>query len=225
MGRAIRARFESGGDIVVAADLSGGDLVADVTVVDDCDRIVAETLAIHGRLDVLVTAAGIWVEGPTVDMTEDAWDRTIAVNLKGTFFAIRAAIPALIASTGCVVAVSSDYGLVGGPEAAIYCASKFGVNGIVRSVALELARHGVRVNSICPCDVDTPMLEGQARDFGGDDRAGYLAALLTHLPQGERARFITPEEVAAAVWFLASPEAAPINGVAMPIEWGVTAGY
>lgn len=225
MGRAIRARFERDGDVVVAADLRHGDLTVDVTSVADCERMVAETLALHERLDVLVTAAGVWVEGPTAEMTEAQWDRTIDVNLKGTFFAIRSSIPALIASEGCVVAISSDYGLVGGPEAAIYCASKFGVNGIVRSVALEVAAHGVRVNSICPCDVDTPMLVGQARDFGADDEEGYLRKLLVHLPQGARARFITPEEVAASVWFLASKDAAPINGVNLPIEWGVSAGY
>jgi NAD(P)-dependent dehydrogenase (short-subunit alcohol dehydrogenase family) len=225
MGRAIRSRFETGGDVVVAADLHDADLIADVTRVPECDRMVADVLDQHGRLDVLVTAAGVWVEGPTAAMTEERWDRTIDVNLKGTFFAIRAAIPPLVASEGCIVAISSDYGLVGGPGAAIYCASKFGVNGIVRSLALELAPQGVRVNSVCPCDVDTPMLAGQARDFGAGDEAGYLDALLRGLPQGERARFITPEEVAAAVWFLASAEAAPINGVALPIEWGVSAGY
>jgi NAD(P)-dependent dehydrogenase (short-subunit alcohol dehydrogenase family) len=225
MGAAIRARFETGGDVVVAADLRGGDLTADVSRVDDCDRMVGETLDRHGRLDVLVTAAGVWVEGPTAEMTEAQWDRTIDVNLKGTFFAIRAAIPALVDAEGCVVAISSDYGLAGGPGAAIYCASKFGVNGIVRSLALELAPQGVRVNSVCPCDVDTPMLAGQARDYGGGDEEGYLRSLLAHLPQGDRARFITPDEVAAAVWFLASPEATPITGVALPIEWGVSAGY
>jgi NAD(P)-dependent dehydrogenase (short-subunit alcohol dehydrogenase family) len=225
MGTAIRTRFEAAGDAVVSADLSGGDLTVDVTRVADCDRMVAETLERHGRLDVLVTAAGVWIEGPTVEMTEPGWDRTIDVNLKGTFFAIRAAIPALIEASGCVVAISSDYGLVGGPGAAIYCASKFGVNGVVRSLALELAPHGVRVNSVCPCDVDTPMLAGQARDYGDGDDEAYYGALLAHLPQGERARFITPDEVAAAVSFLASSEAAPINGIAMPIEWGVTAGY
>ncbi len=225
MGAAIRDRFERTSDTVVTADLNGGDLEVDVTQVAGCDRMVTQTLERHGRLDILVTAAGVWVEGPSVEATESDWDRTIDVNLKGTFFAIRAAIPALIETKGSVVAISSDYGLVGGPGAAIYCASKFGVNGIVRSVALELASHGVRVNSVCPCDVDTPMLAGQARDYGGGDERAYFDALLAHLPQGGRARFITPEEIAAAVWYLASPEAAPITGVTLPIEWGVTAGY
>ena len=238
MGRAIARRFLDEGMTVVAADISdeiladaaaavpGLDVVvADVTSVTVCERMVATTLERHGRIDVLVPAAGVWVEGPTADMTEAQWDRTIDVNLKGTFFACRYAIPALVATGGCIVAVSSDYGLVGGPGAAIYCASKFGVNGIVRSLALELAPMGVRVNALCPSDVDTPMLAGQARDFGAGDEAAYFDSLLSTLPQGERARFITPEEVATAVAFLASPEAAPLTGVCLPLDWGVTTGY
>jgi NAD(P)-dependent dehydrogenase (short-subunit alcohol dehydrogenase family) len=225
MGRAMQDRFTAGGDVVVTADLHGGDLAADVTLVADCERMVAETVELHSGLDVLITAAGVWVEGPSVEMTEAQWDRTIDVNLKGTFFAIRSAIPALTRSRGCVVAIASDYGLVGGPGAAIYTASKFGVNGLVRSLAIELAPAGVRVNSICPADVMTPMLRGQARDYGGGDEEGYFRRLLAALPQGATARFIRPEEIAAAAWFLASPEAAPITGVTLPIEWGVTAGY
>jgi len=233
MGRAIAERFMAAGDQVVLADLriepeleGAAGVIADVTDVAACERMVAETIALHGRLDVLVCAAGVWVEGPTADMTEQQWNRTVDVNLKGSFFACRFAIPALVASQGCIVLISSDYGLVGGPEAAIYCATKFGVNGLMRSLALELAPQGVRVNSVCPTDVLTPMLEGQARDFGGGDPAGYFSNLLETLPQGPgRARFIRPEEIAAVVAFLASAEAEPINGVAMPVEWGVTAGY
>jgi len=238
MGRAIAARFLADGDRVVLADRTDdalaeatgqlGDVetvTADVTLVDDCERMVAATVERFGSLDVMVCTAGVWVEGPTADMTEEQWDRTIDVNLKGTFFACRFAIPALIATQGSIVAISSDYGLVGGPGAAIYNASKFGVNGIVKSLALELAPHGVRVNSVCPADVETPMLAGQARDYGDGDEAGYLAALKATLPQGERARFIRADEIAAAVAFLASDQAAPITGVCLPVEWGVTAGY
>ena len=238
LGRAIAARFLADGDTVMLADRTDdalaeasaqlGDVetvTADVTVVDDCERMVAATVRRLGKLDVMVCTAGVWVEGPTAYMTEEQWDRTIDVNLKGTFFACRFAIPALAEAGGSIVAISSDYGLVGGPGAAIYNASKFGVNGIVKSLALELAPHGVRINSVCPADVETPMLAGQARDYGGGDEAGYLAALKATLPQGERARFIRADEIAAAVAFLASDQAAPITGVCLPVEWGVTAGY
>lgn len=238
MGRAIAARFLADGNTVMLADRTDEALAeaaarlgevetvtADVTVVDDCERMVGAAVERLGGIDVMVCTAGVWVEGPTADMTEEQWDRTIDVNLKGTFFACRFAIPALIASQGSIVAISSDYGLVGGPGAAIYNASKFGVNGIVKSLALELAPHGVRVNSVCPADVETPMLAGQARDYGGGDEKAYLAALKSTLPQGDRARFIRADEIAAAVAFLASDQAAPITGVCLPVEWGVTAGY
>ena len=237
MGRAIARRFVDDGDTVVLSDLRTAALeeaardapidtvTADVTSVSECERMVATTLDRHGRIDVLVTAAGVWVEGPSADMTELQWNHVIDVNLKGTFFACSSAIEALVATRGCIVAISSDYGLVGGPGAAIYCASKFGVNGLIRSMALELAPQGVRANSVCPADVDTPMLAGQAREYGDGDEPGYLAGLLATLPQGEHARFIEVDEIAAVVAFLASPAAQPITGACMPVDWGVTTGY
>jgi NAD(P)-dependent dehydrogenase (short-subunit alcohol dehydrogenase family) len=242
MGRAIAARFLDDGDGVTIADISGEALLGavadlsgetrrleasqvDVRRVEDCARMVDETVERFGRLDVLVNAAGVWVEGPTAEMTEEHWDRTVDVNLKGTFFACRFAIPHLERSEGCIVNISSDYGLVGGPGTAIYNASKGGVCLLTRSIALELAPVGVRCNAVCPGDVDTPMLEGQAREYGGGDRAGYLRSLLEHYPQKQRSRFIRPEEVAALVRFLASEDAAPMTGACVPFEFGVTAGY
>jgi len=238
MGRAIAARCIADGDRVLLVDVDGrrlaeaaGDIgavstfIADVSDVRACDRMVQTTVDHHGRLDVLICAAGLWVEGPTVEMTEADWQRVVDVNLKGTFFACRAAIPHLVDTGGCIVVISSDYGIVGGPGAAIYCATKFGVNGLVRSLALELAPHGVRVNSVCPSDVDTPMLAGQARDFGRGDPDSYLARLLASQPQGANARFIRPDEIAHVVAFLMSPASAPITGSCVPVDWGVTAGY
>jgi NAD(P)-dependent dehydrogenase (short-subunit alcohol dehydrogenase family) len=236
IGRATAQRFVADGDVVVAADRAAGDLasleppvettiVADVTIVADCEGMVRQTVERHGRLDVLVNCAGVWVEGPTAQMTEDEWDRTIDVNLKGTFFACRFAIPHLERTEGCIVNLSSDAGLVGTAETAIYNASKGGVSLLTRSLALELAPKGVRVNAVCPNDVETPMLAGQARDYGGDDPQGYLSALLAGYPQGQRARFIRPDEVASLIFYLASSGAAPITGANVPIDFGSTAGY
>jgi len=236
IGRAAAARFRDQGDRVVltdvdadgivkvAADLGIEDpIVADVTVVADCERAVAETVRRHGRLDVLVNCAGIWVEGPTAEMTEAEFDRTMAVNLKGTFFMCRYAIPHLERTEGCIVNLSSDAGMIGSAEAAIYGASKGGVSLLTKSLALELAPKLVRVNAVCPNDVETPMLQGQARDYGGADPEGYYRALLARYPQGVRARFIKPEEVAALITYLASPEAAPITGACVAIDFGSTA--
>ena len=236
IGRAAAARFRDRGDAVVLTDVDAQGLtevaeelgirdmvVADVTVVADCERAVAETVQRHGRLDVLVNCAGIWVEGPTAEMTEAEFDRTMAVNLKGTFFMCRYAIPHLERTEGCIVNVSSDAGILGSAETAIYCASKGGVSNLTRSLARELAPKLVRVNAVCPNDVETPMLEGQARVYGGGDPEGYYRALLARYPQGERARFIQPDEVAALIAYLASDEAAPITGACIAIDFGSTA--
>ena len=236
IGRAAAARFRDRGDAVVLTDVDAQGLtevaeelgirdtvVADVTVVADCERGVAETVQRHGRLDVLVNCAGVWVEGPTAEMTEAEFDRTMAVNLKGTFFMCRYAIPHLERTEGCIVNLSSDAGILGSAETAIYCASKGGVSNLTRSLARELAPKLVRVNAVCPNDVETPMLEGQARVYGGGDPEGYYRALLARYPQGERARFIQPDEVAALIAYLASDEAAPITGACIAIDFGSTA--
>ena len=236
IGRAAAARFRNWGDTVVLTDVDAQGLtevaeelgirdtvVADVTVVADCERGVAETVQRHGRLDVLVNCAGVWVEGPTAEMTEAEFDRTMAVNLKGTFFMCRYAIPHLERTEGCIVNLSSDAGILGSAETAIYCASKGGVSNLTRSLARELAPKLVRVNAVCPNDVETPMLEGQARVYGGGDPEGYYRALLARYPQGERARFIQPDEVAALIAYLASDEAAPITGACVAIDFGSTA--
>ena len=242
IGTAVAERFLGLGETVVLADRSEDGLaaavsslgstsgavtsvLADVRRVADCDRMVATAVEAGGRLDVLVNCAGVWVEGPSQEMSEEQWDRTIDVNLKGTFFSCRAAIPHLLRTEGCIVNLSSDSGLGGNPGCAIYNASKFGVNGLTASIGLELAPHGVRVNAVCPADVDTPMLAGQARDFGGGDERRYLDGLLAKYPAGARARFVRPAEVAALVAFLASDEAAPITAACIPIEFGNTAGY
>ena len=207
----------------------GGDerasgIVADVRSVADCERAVAEAVGRFGRLDVLVNCAGVWIEGPTDAMTEADWDRVVGVNLKGTFFMCRHAIPSLEASGGCIVNVSSDAGLWGNKEAAIYCASKGGVTVLTKALAVELAPRGVRVNAVCPGDVDSPMIRYQAETFGGGDPDGYLAGLLSAYRQ-RPARFIRPAEVAELIAFLASDRAAPITGAAISIDFGLTAGY
>ena len=242
MGRAIARRFLTEGGTVYLGDVDrdglerraeefstvGGSIgwvVADVSKVSDCQRLVDSVAGETGRLDVLVNGAGVWVEGPSDEMTEDMWDRTIDINLKGTFFVSRYAIKPLEKHEGCIINISSDAGLLGNIGAAIYCASKGGVILLTRSMALELAPRKIRVNAVCPGDVDTPMLAGQARDYGGGDPEGYLNRLLALYPQGKNTRFITPEEVAEVVYFLASPKVTPITGTALSIDFGLTAGY
>ena len=210
-------------------DVCGGPDVAfalptDVRSFEACGRAVADAVERFGRLDVLVNSAGVWVEGPTDTMSEADWDRVIDVNLKGTFQMCRHAIPALEAAGGCIVNLSSDAGLWGNKGAAIYCASKGGVTVLTKALAVELAERGIRVNAVCPGDVDSPMIRYQADTFGGGDHEGYLADLLKAYPQ-RPPRFIRPDEIAELIAFLASDRAAAMTGAAVSIDFGLTAGY
>lgn len=218
---------EAGLDLAIGE--LGGESVAvavptDVRSFAACAEAIEAVVGRFGRLDVLVNCAGVWVEGPTDTMTEADWDRVVDVNLKGTFSMCRHAIPALEAARGCIVNVSSDAGLWGNKEAAIYCASKGGVTVLTKALAVELAPRGVRVNAVCPGDVDSPMLRYQAEAFGGGDPDGYFADLLKAYPQ-RPARFIRPDEIAELIAFLVSDRATPITGAAISIDFGLTAGY
>jgi len=241
MGRAIARRFLDESATVFLCDinrpslddaaheLSSGPgkvktLETDVTHVAQCERAISTAVAATGRLDLLVNAAGIWTEGPAENSSETEWDRVIDVNLKGTFFMCRYAIPALAATGGNIINISSDAGIIGAKRVSIYCASKGAVNLLTKSLGRELAERGIRVNAICPCDVDTPMIEYQAHTFGHGDPEGYKRALLSIYPQGAKARFVKPQEIAALVFFIASPEAAPITGACLSIDFGTTAG-
>ncbi len=237
VGTAVAHRFAEGGwDVVVTdvdavgarrtADSAGAvaALPADLRDVARCRGIVAATVEATGRLDCLVNAAGVWTEGPTEDTLEADFDRVLGVNLKGLYFVTAAAIPHLARAHGCVVNLSSDAGVQGNAGAAVYCASKGAVSILTKALALELAPRGVRVNAVCPGDIDTPMLRAQAASFGESDPAGYLRRLLAGYPQGSTARFVLADEVAELVWYLAQPEAAPITGANLAIDFGLSAG-
>ena len=200
-------------------------IVADIAKVDNCERIIAETLTKYGRIDALVNCAGVWVQGDSEFAEEKDWDHCLNVNLKGPFFLSSRAIPALKASQGSIINVGSDAGVIGNAGAAIYCASKGGLTVMSKSLAMELAPFGIRVNVICPADIMSPMLQGQAAQYGGNDPDGYLTKLLDHYPQGHHARFITPDEVAHLIVFLLTQKACPITGAAINMDFGLSAGY
>jgi NAD(P)-dependent dehydrogenase (short-subunit alcohol dehydrogenase family) len=196
----------------------------DVRAVASCEAAVQAVLARYGRLDVLVNSAGVWLEGPSEGSTEDEWDWVMDTNLKGTYFMCSRAIPALRQSRGCIINISSDAGSMGLRGAAIYCASKGGVNLLTKALALELAEDLVRVVAVCPADIDTPMLTAAVETYGGSDPESYLRDSLKQYPQGRHARFIQPEEVAQLVFYLASEAAGAITGALIPIDMGSTAG-
>ena len=231
IGGAVATRFLEGGWRVAALDVQPIPhaehllpIQADLRSVALCRAAVEQVVEWAGRLDAVVNAAGVWTQGSSAGTTEDEWDQVLGVNLKGLYFLTSASIPHLAATQGCVVNMSSDAGLQGNAGAAVYCASKGGVSNLTRALALELAPMGIRVNAVCPGDVDSPMLQGQAENFGGDDPAAYLQHLLAGYPQGTRARFIRPTEIAGFVWFLAQPAAAAITGANLAIDFGLSAG-
>lgn len=220
-GKTSVALTKAAGSLGICSDQS---IQGDVANIQDCERIIRSVIARTGRLDLLINSAGVWTEGPSDEASEADWDRTIDINLKGTFFMCRYAIPHLEKTSGSIINISSDAGIMGNKGAAIYSASKGGVNLLTKSLALELAPRGIRVNAICPCDVATPMIEYQANTFGKGDPEGYKRKLLSAYPQNEHARFAEPEKVAAFIYFIASRDAAPITGACLPMDFGLTAG-
>lgn len=209
----------------LTAELGAIGVAADLRHVAGCEAVMAAALSAHGRIDGLVNAAGVWVEGPSDQATEEDWARCIDVNLKGSFFMCARAIPALTATQGSIVNIASDAGVTGNAGAAIYCASKGGVVVMTKALARELAPVGVRVNALCPSDIDTPMLAYQADRYGEGAPEAYLARLRDHYPQGAASRFLTTPEVAAQVAFLLSPASAGVTGAAVMVDFGLTAGY
>jgi NAD(P)-dependent dehydrogenase (short-subunit alcohol dehydrogenase family) len=202
-----------GGEHVVAAP-------GDIGTVPGCESAVKTAIDAFGGLDILVNSAGIGSGRPIEDSDEAMWDAHVDVNLKGTFFCCRAALPALRKSKGNIVNIASDAGLIGVPGITVYCASKGGVVNMTRAMALEVAPD-VRVNSVCPGYVDTDMIR---RDHihKKDDPAAAEQRMIDYAPLK---RIAAPAEISQAVLYLASSEARFVTGVALPIDGGSTAGH
>ncbi|HVF76529.1 MAG TPA: SDR family NAD(P)-dependent oxidoreductase [Acidimicrobiales bacterium] len=200
--------IESAGGTALALALDVSDEAANVAVVE---RVVDEWGALH----IAHLNAGTGGSQPVLEHTAELWDRTIAVNLTGVFFGIKAAGAAIIESGGgSIVITSSAAGLRGVAGSVAYSASKHGVIGLAKSAAVELASQNVRVNAICPAIVDTPLI----RNAFGDDAIAGLGMLQ---PLG---RVGQPEEVARLVRYLVSDDAVFITGSVYPIDGGLTAG-
>jgi len=218
IGRAVAVRLAAEGATVVGCDVVGSadTILCDVRDAEACAAAVATVLARHGRLDILANVAGIGISRLIGDLTPDEWRRVIDVNLTGTFLLSQAAVPALLETRGSIVNMGSVAGLRATPYNAAYCASKGGVIMLTKSMALELAKAGVRVNAVCPASVDTPFLRNFELPEGAD------MALLTRAasPMG---RLVDPDEVAGAVAYLASADAATISGTTLVIDGAATA--
>jgi NAD(P)-dependent dehydrogenase (short-subunit alcohol dehydrogenase family) len=192
----------------------------DLTASSECTALVEACVAKFGRLDLLVNNAGIYQPATAENTSDKTWLDTLAINLSAPFFLSRAAMPHLRQSRGVILNIASDWGLVGGKSGVAYCASKGGLVLMSKAMTLDHAAEGVRINAICPGDVETPMLYREGAVRGLDQEAAVREANAA----SRTGRVTSPEEVAALVAFLASDEARQITGAAIALDGGNTAG-
>ena len=189
----------------------------DVGTVDGCRDVITEAIARMNGLDVLVNNAGICPLSYMMDVTEDHWDRVLAVNLRAPMFCTKFALPALRRSKGNVVMVASVAGLAGGPtDSFVYAISKGGLVNMARGLAIEFAPHGVRVNAVCPGYIDTPMI--QAENAAND---GQVHAFINKATPLGRAG--TVRECASSILYLASDDAGYCTGTVLVNDGGCIA--
>lgn len=236
IGRAAALRFVSEGACLAVADLNltsaqctvedvrsqGGQAAAievDVRSLESCQRMVEATLKAFDGLNVLFANAGTSEDGEVTEMKESQWDKVLDTNLKGIFLTCKAAIPALKeAANGIIVTMASSMsGWDCSANGAAYMASKAGVVGLTKSLALQLAPYGIRVNAICPGIIETRL--GFAPEAAKKELSAYFARFAERIPMR---RVGQPQDVAAAVAFLASDDARHITGSALLIDGGQT---
>jgi NAD(P)-dependent dehydrogenase (short-subunit alcohol dehydrogenase family) len=218
IGAATAQRFTDEGADVVGLDIAGdGDKVlrCDVSDPGSVRAAIDEASRRHGGIDVVVNAAGVMHFNRIADVTIEEWQRHLAVNLTGPFLISQAALPSLLERRGCIVTVASNAGIEGQPYNAAYCASKGGVVLLMKSLAVELAKSGVRVNCICPGGVDTPLIAGAAASIPADADPKLMDRLNSLIP-----RWIAPAEIAELIAFIASDAAASMTGAAIMIDGG-----
>ena len=235
IGRAIAVRLAKRGAVVaiggrnqksaesVAADVAaaGGEAfvtIHDVSEAAQVEPAVKAFVASYGGIDTVVSSAGIALTGSVTDCSLEDWNRLLATNLNGAFYLARYTIPELIKTKGTFTAISSDAGVQAACGFAAYIASKHALNGLVKSLALDYGRHGVRCNTVCPAFVETPMADQLLQGASAAELAYYRGIV-------PLARFAVPEEVAAAVAHLTSSEASYVNGLMYRLDGGSTAGY
>lgn len=228
IGQAIASAMRDEGAIVVGIDVDDAvrddhdGIVADVANEASIKDAISEIVLRHEQLDVLVNNAGVWAPGTVVTTDLDAWERVFAVNVRGTYLASKAAIPHMQRRRrGSIVNISSNYGLVGGTNAAAYTASKGAVVTLTYAMALDHAADGIRVNCVCPGTVDTPLIRAPMRSMSAEELAAQHESRVVRHPIG---RIGLPSEIAPGVIYLASDkESSFVTGAVLAIDGGYTA--
>ncbi|BCI79910.1 NAD-dependent oxidoreductase [Mycolicibacterium sp. TY66] len=214
---------EAEGRKVLAREVDIRDLAAQ-------QQVVADAVEQFGRLDILVANAGVLSWGRLFEMDEDQWDSVVNVNLSGTWRTIRAVVPAMIeaGNGGSIIIVSSSAGLKATPGNGHYAASKFGLVGLTNALALEVGEFGIRVNSIHPYSIMTPMIEPEAMGAIFAKYPTYLHSFapmpykpVSHDGKAGLQEFMTPEEVTDVVTWLAGPGSGTISGSQIAVDRGV----
>jgi NAD(P)-dependent dehydrogenase (short-subunit alcohol dehydrogenase family) len=237
IGRATALLFARQGGAVslVDLDVEGGEAVAreilgeggravyiraDASKAEDCRRAVQRTLDGFGGIDILVNCAGVILRATIIETTEEQWDRIMAVNIKSVYLLSKYTIPNLERSGGgSIINIASGWGLVGGPRAVAYCASKGAVVQMTRAMAIDHGAQNIRVNCICPGDTDTPMLLSEAQQLGEPQESFLTEA--ANRPLGRNGR---PEEIAQAVLYFASEASSYVTGTTLVVDGGGLAG-
>jgi NAD(P)-dependent dehydrogenase (short-subunit alcohol dehydrogenase family) len=217
----ITGRAEARGKSVVEAiESAGGKAIfvkADVRFASDCEHVVKETLRVFGgRLDILFNNAGVFHPHNAIDCTEEEWDATIDSSLKGSWLMAKYSLPTMIAQqSGVIINQASGWGIQGGDDAVAYCAAKGGLVIMTKAMAIDHGKHGVRVNCLCPGDVETPMLatDAEARQMTYSD---YMKGA-SNRPLG---RVGKPIELARAALFLASDDSSFMTGASLVVDGG-----
>lgn len=233
IGRGIALRFAEMAAFVAVLDIDetaakhvaneitnqGGESLAlkcDVRKAADCHQAVETVIKQWRRIDILCNCAGIAIRKDVVELKEDEWDRALDVTLKGIYLLSHEVVPQMIRNGGgSIVNIGSGWSLKGGPRAASYCAAKGGALNLTRAMAIDHGKHNIRVNCVCPGDVDTPMLHSECAQLGEDPQKFMLEAANRPL-----ARVGTPEDIANAVLFLAGPMSSWITGAALVVDGG-----
>jgi NAD(P)-dependent dehydrogenase (short-subunit alcohol dehydrogenase family) len=233
IGRGIAIRLAEMGASVAVLDIDeakgresaaeikaqGGEAVflkCDVRSAADCRGAVEATVQRSGKIDILCNCAGIAIRKDIVNLTEDEWDLAVDVTLKGIYLLSREVVPHMIRNGGgSIINIGSGWSLKGGPMAASYCAAKGGAVNLTRAMAIDHGKNNIRVNCVCPGDVETPMLLSECAQLGEDREAFMREAANRPL-----ARVGTPNDIANAVLFLASPMSSWITGAALVVDGG-----